>query len=59
MKIMMDHDIFISNNEFRQMFTIEGTLENILKVYSSLGIDYGIAHDIPTRLHLQGAVELA
>ena len=59
LKIMMDHGIFISSAEFRQLFSAEKTPENILKIYNALGIDYGIAYDVPSRLHLQASIELA
>lgn len=58
-KIMFDHGIFISNEKFRQMFSTEKTAESILKVYNVLGVDYGIAFDIPSRLHLQYSIEIA
>lgn len=59
LKIMMDHGIFVDNASFRQMFSLEKNAENILKVYSVLGIDYGLSFDVPSRLHLLASIELA
>jgi len=59
LKIMMDHGIFIDNNLFRRIFAVEKNEENILKIYNTLGITYGMSYDVSSRLHLQASVELA
>lgn len=46
--IMMDHGIM--SDSFADTFGLAKTPKNIVKVYKMLGIDYGIAFDIPARL---------
>jgi len=49
--IMMDHGIM--SQSFTEVFGIAKTPRNIVKVYKALGVDYGIAYDVPVRLCLQ------
>ena len=46
--IMMDHGIM--SQSFSETFSLLKTPRNIVRVYKALGVDYGIAFDIPARL---------
>jgi tRNA-guanine family transglycosylase len=46
--IMMDHGIM--SQSFSETFGLAKTPRNIVRIYRALGIDYGIAFDIPARL---------
>lgn len=46
--IMMDHGIM--SQSFSETFSLPKTSRNIVRVYKVLGVDYGIAFDIPARL---------
>ena len=50
LKIMLDHGINTPN--FIKVFGVKKTPKNIVKVYSVLRVDFGIAYDIPVRLYL-------
>lgn len=49
-KFMMDHGIFFKH--FEKVMGISKTPENIIKVYDTLGVDYGLAYDVPAKLFL-------
>ena len=46
--IMMDHGIM--SQSFSEVFKLPKTPKNVARVYKALGVDYGIAFDIPARL---------
>jgi len=46
--IMMDHGIM--SQSFAEVFGLAKTPKNIVRVYKTLGVDYGVAFDIPVRL---------
>jgi len=46
--IMMDHGIM--SQSFTAAFGVAKTPRNVVRVYAALGVDYGIAFDIPARL---------
>jgi len=50
--IMMDHGIM--SQSFTEVFGLAKTPKNIVRIYKALGVDYGIAFDIPVRLYLNG-----
>ena len=50
--IMMDHGIM--SQSFSETFGMPKTAKNIVRIYKALGVDYGIAFDIPVRLYLNG-----
>jgi hypothetical protein len=54
LRIMMDHGI--STNNFREVFGLDKTPKNLVLVYKRLGVDLGIAYDVPVKLTLQAAV---
>jgi len=54
LRIMMDHGI--STNNFREVFGLDKTPKNLVLVYKRLGVDLGIAYDVPVRLTLQAVV---
>jgi len=49
--IMMDHGIM--SQSFAEVFRLAKTPKNIVRVYKTLDVDYGIAYDVPVRLCLQ------
>jgi queuine/archaeosine tRNA-ribosyltransferase len=49
----MDHGIM--SQSFSEVFGVAKTPRNIVKVYKALGVDYGIAYDVPVRLCLQSS----
>jgi len=49
-KFMMDHGIFFK--DFEKIMGISKTPENIIKVYDTLGVDYGLSYDVPAKLFL-------
>ena len=57
LKIMMDHGI--NGAGFREAFGLEKTPESLVKVYSSLGVDMGVAFDVPARLYMSSIVDAA
>ena len=59
LNIMMDHGIFVSDELFKRFFGVEKNLPNLIKVYDVLGVNYGLAFDVPSRLQLQTAIEIA
>jgi len=54
LRIMMDHGI--STNNFRVVFGLDKTPKNLVLVYKRLGVDLGIAYDVPVKLTLQAVV---
>ena len=54
LRIMMDHGI--STNNFREVFGLDKTPKNLVLVYKRLGVDLGIAYDVPVKLTLQAVV---
>ncbi len=50
--IMMDHGIM--SQSFSEVFGVAKTPKNLVRVYKALGVDYGIAYDVPVRLYLGG-----
>jgi tRNA-guanine family transglycosylase len=46
--VMMDHGIM--SQSFSEVFKLPKTPRNIVRIYKTLGVDYGIAFDIPARL---------
>jgi len=59
LEIMLDHGIFISSNEFRKIFGVDKKPETLVDVYSVLRINYGLAYDVPSRLHVEIAISIA
>jgi hypothetical protein len=57
LKIMMDHGI--NRNNFREVFGLSKTPRNIVQVYNRLGVDLGIAYDVPVRLYEQAIIDVA
>jgi len=57
LKIMLDHGI--NTKGFRNFFGLDKTPRNLVEAYSRLGVDMGIAFDIPARLHLSAAIDIA
>jgi len=57
LKVMLDHGIFVG--DFEESFGVHKSPRALVGLYSALGADYGLAYDIPSRLHLEAAVELA
>jgi hypothetical protein len=55
--IMLDHGI--NSPSFSRVFNLEKTPKNIVYVYHSLGVDMGIAFDIPARLYMGVIADLA
>jgi hypothetical protein len=56
LRIMMDHGI--STNNFREVFGLDKTPKNLVLVYKRLGVDLGVAYDVPVKLTLQAVIEL-
>jgi len=54
-KFMMDHGIFFKN--FEKVMGISKTPENIIKVYDTLGVNYGLAYDVPAKLFLLSVID--
>jgi len=59
LKIMFDHGIFVSSNEFQRIFGIHKTPRTLVEIYDALKVDYGLAYDVPSRLQLENAVRIA
>ena len=57
LKIMMDHGI--NTNNFREVFGLSKTPRSIVQVYSRLGVDLGVAFDVPARLYEQAIIDVA
>jgi len=55
--IMLDHGI--NSPSFSRVFNLEKTPKNIVYVYHSLGVDMGIAFDVPARVYMSIVVDLA
>ena len=56
LRIMLDHGI--NTPSFREIFGLDKTPGNLVEVYSSLGVDMGIAFDVPARLYLSVIVDM-
>jgi len=50
--IVMDHGIM--SQSFTETFSLPKTARNIVRIYKALGVDLGIAYDVPVRLYLGG-----
>ena len=50
LKIMLDHGIFIDAEGFKKIFGIYKSPRTLVEIYSALGVDYGLAYDIPSKL---------
>jgi len=57
LKIMMDHGI--NRDNFREVFGLGKNPRSIVRVYSRLGVDLGIAYDVPVRLYEQAIIDIA
>ena len=57
LKIMMDHGI--NTNNFREVFGLSKTPRNVVQVYNRLGVDLGVAFDVPARLYEQAIIDVA
>lgn len=55
---MMDHGIFVDRGEFKKIFGIDKTPKALIDVYGVLGVDYGLALDVPSRLHVEIAMHM-
>jgi hypothetical protein len=51
--VVMDHGIM--SGSFAETFGLAKKPRNIVRIYKALGVDYGIAYDVPVRLYLSGA----
>lgn len=58
LKIMFDHGIFLGDEDYVKFFGMQKTPENLVKIYSVLEPNYGIAYDVPSKLHVEIAVEI-
>jgi hypothetical protein len=56
LKIMLDHGI--NGAGFREAFGLDKTPESLVKVYSRLGVDMGLAFDVPARLYVSSIVDI-
>lgn len=54
--LMMDHGI---GADFSEYFGIDKSPRNLVAVYARLGVDLGVAFDVPAKLQLQAAIGLA
>jgi len=54
--LMMDHGI---GADFSEYFGIDKSPRNLVTVYAKLGVNLGIAFDVPVKLQLQAAIDLA
>jgi len=59
LKIMFDHGIFLSTKDFKLIFGVRKDPRTLVKIYDVLGVDYGLAYDIPARLHVEFAIRSA
>ena len=59
LKIMLDHGIFVNNEDFSKIFGVPKSPRSLIEIYDVLGVSYGLAYDIPSRLHMEIAVEIA
>ena len=50
LNVMMDHGIF--SNMFKKYFGVKKTPVNLIKVYDTLRVEYGLAYDVPLRLYI-------
>jgi len=57
LKIMLDHGI--NSPSFRNVFGLDKTPRNVVYVYHRLGVDLGIAFDVPVRLYISAAIDIA
>jgi len=57
LRIMMDHGI--NRDNFREVFGLGKNPGSIVQVYSRLGVDLGIAYDVPVRLYEQAIIDIA
>lgn len=59
LKIMLDHGIFVKDDDFKRMFGIRKSPRTLIELYSVLKVDYGLAYDVPSRLQVEMAVRIA
>jgi len=59
LRFMLDHGIFVDGTGFAKMFGIDKSPRGVVEVYRVLGVDYGLALDVPSRLHVEVGVEIA
>ena len=59
LKIMLDHGIYVDGETFAKTFHVPKTPKALVELYSVLGVDYGLAYDVPAQLHVDAAVEIA
>jgi len=59
LRIMLDHGIFVGSDDFKRIFGIYKTPRTLIELYSVLGVDYGLAYDVPSRLQVEAAVRIA
>ena len=56
LKIMLDHGI--NSPSFNKYFGLSKTPQNLVYVYYRLGVDFGIAFDVPVRLYISTAIDM-
>jgi queuine/archaeosine tRNA-ribosyltransferase len=54
--LMMDHGI---GTDFSDAFGIDKSPRNLVTVYNRLGVDLGVAFDVPVKLQVQAVIDLA
>jgi len=59
LKIMLDHGIFINEKEFSKIFGVQKSPKTLIEIYDVLKVSYGLAYDVPSKLHIEIAVETA
>lgn len=59
LKIMLDHGIFVDNKEFERIFGVYKSPSTLINVYNLLKVNYGLAYDVPSMLHVEIAVKTA
>jgi len=59
LKVMLDHGIFVGDRDFNTIFGVGKSPRSLVRVYDVLGVHYGLAYDVPSKLHVEIAVEIA
>jgi len=59
LKIMLDHGIFVNSVDFARIFGVKKSTRSLVEIYGVLEVDYGLAYDVPSKLHVEIAVEIA
>jgi hypothetical protein len=57
LKIMLDHGI--NSPSFNRFFGLSKTPQNLVYVYYRLAVNFGIAFDVPVRLYISTAIDMA